>query len=250
MGRCTAEKLKDNGSLILCDLNKDALDDLANELGNNTRICVGDLTNEDVLNELSNLIKELGNLKGLIHFAGVSETFGDARKIMEINLVGTAKLIEHLSPLISEGTVIINTSSMTAYTTLANEEMLSLLSNPLDNNFLNNIESLINGDLNLAYGLSKKGVMLLSKNQASELGKKGARIISISPGAIKTPMVEREMSRNKDAINKLISITPMKRIGTTEDIANLVEFLLDDRASFITGTDILIDGGVTVYFPK
>ena len=80
--------------------------------------------------------------------------------------------------------------------------------------------------------------------------KKHSRILSITPGGITTPMVELEMKKNSDAINQLIAVTPMKRMGLPSDIVNLVDFLISDKASFITGIDILIDGGATEVFKK
>ncbi len=250
MGSTLARRFKDKGDLVLCDLNEGLLLELQKELGVNNQIIVGSVTEENVLNKIFDKVKEMGTLKGIIHFAGVSETFGDPEKIMEINFVGTAKLVNKLEPLVTEGTVIINTASMTGYSTYANEAVLKLLENPLDDNFISNISKHLNNNADLAYGLSKKGVMLLSKNLAPVVGQKGGRIISISPGVIKTPMVEREMAKNSESINNLISMTPVKRIGTASDIVNLIEFLCSDQASFITGTDILIDGGVTGVFEK
>lgn len=250
MGSTLARRFKDKGDLVLCDLNEELLLELQKELGVNNQIIVGSVTEEDVLNKIFDKVKEMGRLKGIIHFAGVSETFGNPEKIMEINLVGTAKLVNKLEPLVTDGTIIINTASMTAYSTHTNEDVLKLLENPLDENFISNISKYLNNNADLAYGLSKKGVMLLSKTLAPIIGQKGGRIISISPGVIKTPMVEREMAKNSEAINNLISMTPVKRIGTASDIVNLIEFLCSDQASFITGTDILIDGGVTGVFEK
>ena len=99
MGSTLARRFKDKGDLVLCDLNEELLLKLQKELEVNNQIIVGSVTEEDVLNKIFDKVKEMGTLKGIIHFAGVSETFGDPEKIMEIILVGTAKLVNKFEPL-------------------------------------------------------------------------------------------------------------------------------------------------------
>ncbi len=96
-----------------------------------------------------------------------------------------------------------------------------------------------------AYGWSKLGIINLTKQYTTKWGNKNARIISISPGVIETPMVQTERSKNSELINNLVNLSPVKRVGLPEDITNLVEFLISDKATFITGSDFIIDGGLT-----
>lgn len=121
--------------------------------------------------------------------------------------------------------------------------------NPLAAYFLPKILKLTTST-SQAYGWSKYGLLELSKQEGTRWGQKAARIISISPGAIRTPLVAKEMEKNADSINQVIALTPMGRIGEPRDITNLVSFLVSDLASFITGVDIIIDGGVTEVLKK
>lgn len=95
-----------------------------------------------------------------------------------------------------------------------------------------------------AYVLSKRANRLQVASSAARWGRKGARIVSISPGVISTPMSKKEQETSKQ-MAFMIQNTPVGRIGTPEDIANTVEFLISPAAGFISGTDILVDGGIT-----
>lgn len=244
MGACVAERFKNKGDLILCGRHTDTLEKVKEQLNstNNVEVIKCDTSNKDDLLNLVSKIKEMGTLAGIMHFAGVSEALGNPIKIMEINLVGTALLIDTLSEVINEKTVIINTSSMTGYNAPIIKEADELMLNCLEPDFLENITPYLNDNVNTAYYLSKRGVQLLTEKLASNFNK--TRVISISPGVILTPMVEKSMENHSEQINYMIDKTPVKRIGTPEDIANLVEFLCSDNASFINGCDIRIDGGL------
>lgn len=245
MGYETAKRFKDEFHLLLLDINEERLNEVSKEL--NASYLKFDITNLDDINELVNVVKTNGGFKHLLHFAGVSESMGNSELIYKINLVGTKHLLDALYDYIKPGGVVVNTSSITAYTTPIDEKVIPILLDPLNNDFMKNVLTYTKST-NDAYGFSKKGVLELTKQEVVKWGLKQARIVSISPGAIKTPMVEKEMEKNKEAIEQVINATPVKRIGETDDIVNLVEFLVSDKASFITGTDILIDGGVVEAF--
>ncbi|HOF43187.1 MAG TPA: SDR family oxidoreductase [Bacilli bacterium] len=241
MGYETAKSLSKDFRILMLDLNEELLKKASDEL--NADYLKFDITNDSDINNLVEYVKENNGFKHLIHFAGVSESMGNPKLIYEINLVGTKKLLDALFDHILPGDVIINTSSVTAYTTPIDDKLIPILKEPLKADFL---ETILKETPNsaLAYGWSKIGVIELTKEEADKFGAKSARVISISPGAIKTPMLVAEMEKNKDLINFITEVSPVKRMGETEDIVNLVEFLISDKASFITGTDILIDGGV------
>lgn len=244
MGYEAARHFSKVGKLLLLDLSMDALKDVEKELGGDTDSIEFDVTNSSNINEVVSYVKKLGGFKYLLHFAGVSESMGNSELIYKINLIGTKNLLDALYEHILPGGVVLNTSSMTAYLTPITDEVVSLVKEPLREDFLANVLKHTKVT-NQAYGWSKKGVVELTKAEGMKWGQKNSRIVSISPGAVKTKMIEKEMEKNAAAINQLIGATPMKRIGMPEDIVNLVEFLISDKASFITGTDVLIDGGVT-----
>jgi len=244
MGAKVAERFKNKGVLILCGRHTDTLEKVKKELNSPNEVVVlkCDTSNKEDLLNLVSKIEEMGTLAGILHFAGVSEALGNPIKIMEINLVGTALLIDTLAEVINEKTVIINTASMTGYNAPIIKEADELMLNCLEPDFLENITPYLNDNVNTAYYLSKRGVQLLTEKLATDFSK--TRVISISPGVILTPMVEENMAKHADQINYMINTTPIKRIGKPEDIADLVEFLCSDKASFINGCDIRIDGGL------
>lgn len=250
MGLEAVKHFYGKGRLLLLDISLDKLNNLKNEMPNSVDVLKFDITNNDDLLNLSNYLKNNGGFKYLLHFAGVSESIGNSELIYRINLLGTLNLLDAVYDYVNNDGVIVNTASMTGYLVPTTDESLNVLQKVRDVNFIEKIVKLTK-DPNVAYGWSKKGVIELVKAEVSKWGEKQARILSISPGAILTPMVEMEMKAGNDqAIKHVISQTPVKRIGLPSDIINLVDFLISDKASFINGIDILIDGGVAEVLMK
>lgn len=98
----------------------------------------------------------------------------------------------------------------------------------------------------IPYATSKAGVEMMTKTLASELAKSNIRANAVAPGAIETPM-NILLDENEDARQKTLTQIPMGRIGRAEEVANAVEFLASDKASYITGTTLFVDGGMTLY---
>jgi NAD(P)-dependent dehydrogenase (short-subunit alcohol dehydrogenase family) len=94
-----------------------------------------------------------------------------------------------------------------------------------------------------SYAFSKWGAMMLCEREAAKWGRKGARINSVSPGVIDTPMGRREAAHQGAVMEKMINICPAARWGRPEDIVVAVEYLCSDAASFVTGIDLRVDGG-------
>ncbi|HOA63346.1 MAG TPA: SDR family oxidoreductase [Bacilli bacterium] len=247
MGYEAALHFGKDSRLLLLDVDEEKLKNLQKEIGPHASYIKFDITKGEDIEKVKTFVEQAGGFKHLIHFAGVSESMGNSELIYKINLIGTKVLLNALYDLIVPGGVVINTSSITAHMTPLVEGVDKLLKDPLAEDFLPNILKLTE-TTNQAYGWSKLGVVELSKIEAMRWGKKHARIVSISPGAIRTPMVEKEMEKNAESINQLIALTPVGRIGETSDIVNLVSFLVSDKASFISGIDIIIDGGVVEVF--
>jgi NAD(P)-dependent dehydrogenase (short-subunit alcohol dehydrogenase family) len=244
MGIDIAHKLVKDGKVVLFDLNEQKLAALQKDLGANALYVAGDITKKEDIAKITNMLSGQGELAGVIHLAGVAADIGDAKRVLEINLLGTALLMQELFPLVTEGTVFINTASLAAYLAPYNNEAAEPLKKPLDAGALEKLSAFTQNNPGYAYSLSKQGVILLTKEWTKAFGDKGARILSVSPGTIQTPMLDRSIDISPDAVNGLIKATPVGRVGQPEDITNLVLFLLSDNASFINGTDILIDGGV------
>jgi NAD(P)-dependent dehydrogenase (short-subunit alcohol dehydrogenase family) len=93
-----------------------------------------------------------------------------------------------------------------------------------------------------AYSIAKRGVIRACQRWAPQWGKRGARIVSLSPGLIDTPMMQMELSKTP-GMKVMLELTPLGRLGTPEEIAATVDFLCSGEASFISACDILVDGG-------
>ena len=244
MGIDIAKNFKKDDILVLADLNKEKLDNLVIELKNlgiESYGMVCDISKIDDINSLVNKTKELGHFSTLIHTAGVSESMGDWQKILTINLIGT-KLLSDAFYEIADNSTVIHIASMTGRLVPNSKLFDKTLSNPLHPKFLKKMKLFANKPTN-AYAFSKKGVIMLVENEVGKWAKKNSRILSISPGAIDTPLSRLE-AKNTPAVDILIKNTPIPRYGTVSEITSLINYLCTKEAEFINGTDILIDGGI------
>ncbi len=244
MGSHISKYFSNKGHLLLLDVSFDKLTKLKQELNGNIDVMEFDITSNDDIDKVVQFVKSYGGFKYLLNFAGVSESMGDSSLIYRINLIGQKNLLDALYAHVTSGGVVINTASIAAHTTPTVEGVNSLLEDLESKTLLNDLLKLTENN-SQAYGWSKLGIINLTKQYTKKWGDKNARIISVSPGVIETPMVQTERGKNAEMINNLVSLSPAKRVGLPEDITSLVEFLISDRATFITGSDIIIDGGLT-----
>ena len=190
---------------------------------------------------------ELGQLRAVAHAAGVSPTMADWREILTINLIGTALLVDALRPLASEGTAVVCFGSVAPLLALGPADVPAdaVLDEPLATDFLEKILEAVPDveDQGMAYTWSKRGVHRLVRREAVAFGQVGARICSVTPGIIDTPMGRQEAAA-RDTNDMLVQMAAIKREGLAEEVAAGAAFLLSDEASFISGIDLPVDGGV------
>lgn len=253
MGIAVARALSNSGVLVLTDLRKGQLEQASQALSSTgvaARTIVCDVTAADDVACLAALVEEMGGLRALVHTAGVSPKMADGRRVLEVDLVGTARVLEALLPWALPGCAAVCVGSIAGYADLALEAD-PLLNDPLRPEFLDLVEASLTEPLDGATGyvLAKRGVMRACERLSGAWAERGGRIVSIAPGLIDTEMGRMEM-QDDELIELMIAATPVKRPGhsplpgSPEDIAALVAFLCSDGASFISGCDIRIDGGL------
>lgn len=253
MGLACATRMADMVDvLFLADLNDGAVTDAAQQLSDGNRratidVFAVDITDESALAELSSILSEAGTLRAVVHAAGISPTMADWRKIFQVDLIGTARLTEMLFPLSVGGTSIVCYASMAP---LLSQDPVdgaidAVLDDPLQLHFLDRIHTAVGSsveDSGLAYFWAKRGVHRLAQRESIRFGRRGARVCSVSPGIIDTPMGRQE-SAARTTNDLLVGVTPLARRGHPEEVAAVTTFLLSDEASYVNGIDVLVDGG-------
>lgn len=248
MGMAIARRLGTGHSLVLADQSLERLKEAVDTLqaaGYDVTPKQVDVSSSSSIHELAETANNLGRIRAVIHTAGVSGAQADVRKVLEINLLGTAMMLHTFESYATQGTVGVMIASMAGHIPLPGmEELQSALAKNSVGAIWNYMRNAKITESSHAYSLSKYGNIMQVRLNASHWAQKGARLISISPGVIASPMAATEQAESNE-IEQLLQESPIKRIGTPEDIAAAIEFLISPSASFITGTDLLIDGGVS-----
>lgn len=250
-----ARRLGQHHRLLIADRDEKRLETQRQSLrseGIDCSVSPCDITDRRSVCALAEHVARTGPLRAIAHVAALSPSMGDWRSIMTVNLVGARHVEMALRPLAQPGCAAIFISSLAAHLTDPASEIVRLLDDPLTPEFLDELEQIL-GEITpqLAYGLSKFAVNRMCRRFAADWGARQARIVSLSPGLIATPMGALEF-RNQPAKYDLLNRTPVGREGTMVEIADAIEFLASARASFISGTDLLVDGGVAaaLAFPE
>lgn len=213
----------------------------AEELQVSSVVC--DITDAEAVQGLADEVSQTGELAALVHTAGISPSMTtDPRRILEVNLVGTAIILDAFYWKATLGTAAVCIASTSAYRRLP-PDVERVLLEPRSNDFFDQIELVtpLGGRTRLAYALAKRGVRLQCQHRARQWGQRGARLCSLSPGGITTRMSELERNRGAKG---LVENTALGRRGGPREIASVVDFLCSSDASYITGSDVVVDGGM------
>jgi NAD(P)-dependent dehydrogenase (short-subunit alcohol dehydrogenase family) len=250
MGMAVARRLSQRRRVLLADLDaaraEAAAATLREEGGDATGVAC-DVTDPTSVQALAEHVARLGGFQALAHVAGLSPAAQDFGLIVRVNLTGAALVAEALRPLASTGTAAILVASIAGHQVRPGEVVESLLGEPTAPDLAAKLAAALGPEQATpaaGYSLSKNGMIAYCRRQAAAWGERGARIVSLSPGLIATPMgaISYQVSPGKIELYKRI---PLQREGTMLEIADAIEFLASDRASYISGTDLIVDGGLT-----
>ena len=206
-----------------------------------------DVSSRDSVAALAATAAELGTVTGVVHTAGLSPVQAPVEAIWKVDLFGTALVLDEFQKVIAPGGSGVFISSMSGYmmsSMIPADALASLAAVPADDlllvPFLAGIDS-----PGHAYGIAKRANQVRVQAASLGWGARGARVNSISPGVISTPMGQQELAGESGAqMRSMIEGSGTKRVGTPADISSAAAFLLGPDASFITGADLLVDGGV------
>lgn len=251
MGTAIAERVASNRTLLLGDINEKTLETVAEKMrysGYAVETMKVDAGDKESIEAFAHKASELGPVMYYIHTAGASPHQSNPQHIINLDLIGSAYALDAFGEVMACGGAGILISSMTGYMlpeplnketelALTVTESAKLASLPcLSPDVITNS--------GIAYVMSKRANQLRVRKAAMEWGKRGARINTISPGIIVTPLAYDEFNAMSDGYQQMIKSSAAQRVGNPSEIAAAAAFLLSDQASFITGTDLLVDGGM------
>jgi NAD(P)-dependent dehydrogenase (short-subunit alcohol dehydrogenase family) len=245
MGSACAHRFAADGwSMILCDLDEERLRTLAAPLhapGLQIDLLAANVASEEFLPRLAKMI---GNrpIGAVVHTAGLSPTMGTPEQIMAVNYDASVRLVALIRHRMATGGCAVLIASSSGYATTQPEVLAAIDAIPDDGDG-SSLLPFAGGSSGYSYSISKKAVQRLVERQAMAFGKQGARIMSISPGLIDTPMGRAEQKAHPQ-MDQMLSVTPLGRYGTSDEIAKVALFLCSSGSSFLSGSDIKVDGGV------
>ncbi len=252
MGHAIARRVGAGKTVLLADNSAAALTSVARALsadGHQVDSREVDVSSPESVRTLAEHAASLGAVTQVAHTAGLSPSQASSEAILAVDLLGTALVLEEFGKVIAEGGAGVVIASMAGHLVppLTTEQERALAQTPahelLGLDFVSAQRSTVPG---IAYAIAKQANHIRVRAASAQWGRRGARINSISPGIISTPMGQQELdSPVGDGMRAMIAASATGRIGTPDDIASATAFLLGPDASFITGTDLLVDGGVT-----
>jgi NAD(P)-dependent dehydrogenase (short-subunit alcohol dehydrogenase family) len=249
MGEAVARRLGAGRAVVLADVSAEQLERLSGALaadGYDVHPLRTDVSSRVDVETLASTAANLGVVRCVVHTAGVSPVQATVEQIIVVDVLGTALVLDAFETYVAPGTVAVCIASMAGtMTTLAPDVLRLLAVTPTDE--LRNLPVLdpATMDPGTAYGIAKRANHARVQAASVAWGRRGGRVVSISPGIISTPMGHAELAGPfGDVMRQMVEMSGTKRVGTPDDIAAAVDFLASPAASFITGTDLLVDGGV------
>ncbi|MFF7030196.1 SDR family oxidoreductase [Streptomyces albidoflavus] len=250
MGEAIARRQGPGNRLLLADFDEATLAAVAERLrgqGHEVVTQAVDVSSASSVTALAEAAAGLGAVTQVVHTAGLSPVQASPAAVLRVDLLGTALVVEEFGHVVAPGGAGVVIASMAGHmlrTPLTAEQESALAHTPAGELLrlpFADPEALGQG----AYGLAKYGNRLRVQAASAAWGARGARINSVSPGVIATPMGQQELDgASGRTMRAMVAASGTGRLGTPEDIAEAAAFLLGPGASFVTGNDLLVDGGV------
>ena len=255
IGQAIARRVGTGKRVLLADLhqaNADAAAKVMGDAGYDVSTAIVDVPRRDSVRDLVRTATKLGNVTGLIHAAGVSPSQASPQTILSVDLYGTAVLLEEFGNVIEAGGagVVIASQSGHRLGALAAEQNAALATTPADELLaLPMLQPDRVKDSLHAYQLAKRGNSLRVMAEAVRWGKRGARLNTISPGIVMTPLAKDELTGPRgEGYRRMIELSPVGRAATPDEVGTVGALLMGQDGAFITGSDFLMDGGVTASY--
>jgi NAD(P)-dependent dehydrogenase (short-subunit alcohol dehydrogenase family) len=255
IGQAIARRVSAGKHVLLTDLrreNADAAAKTLREAGFNVATATVDVSSRASVDALVERATALGEVCGVIHAAGVSPSQASPETILKVDLYGTALVLEEFGSVIARGGagIVIASQSGHRLPPLSAEQNAALATTPVEE--LLALPMLgpdqVKDSLH-AYQISKRGNSLRVMAEAVRWGKRGARVNTISPGIIITPLANDELTGPRGAgYRRMIEVCPAGRAGTPDEVGTVGALLMGPDGAFITGSDFLMDGGVTAAY--
>lgn len=205
-----------------------------------------DVTRAEDVERLRQSVADSGGIDAVIHTVGLSPTMADWQTILDVDLISSARFLETLRPHIQPGGAVVVIASMSAHMCPPIPELDAALANPLEPGLLEKLRDPAFGALHNpggAYSYGKRALVRYVEANASSWGGEGRRLVSLSPGLIDTAMGRQEKAAQQESFDHMLQMVALKRMGAPEEIASAALFLASPAASYISGCDILVDGG-------
>lgn len=255
IGMAIARRLGYGMKIVIGDKNKanaDAIAKTMKEAGFDTVPVEMDLSSRTSILNMIAEAQKYGEISMLVNAAGVSPSQAPIETILEVDLYGTAVLLEEVGKVIKPGGTGVTISSQSGHRmpALTPKEDELLATTPTEE--LLSLDMLQEGNIRdtlHAYQMAKRCNVKRVMAEAVKWGERGARVNSVSPGIVVTPLALDEFNGPRgDFYKNMFAKCPAGRPGTADEIANVAELLMSDKGAFITGADFLIDGGATASF--
>lgn len=250
MGLAVARVLGRDRPVLVCDMSQQRLDGAHAVLSDAGVVCttaVCDVSDPESVRRLAETARSMGDVASVVHTAGVSPSMGSAELIVRVNAVGTVLINQAFLDIAKDGMALVNVASTAGHQLPKFLRPVSRYRRSFDDPERLGAEllSICNRfpgprRAQIAYVLSKSFVIWYSAAMAAPFGARGARVLSVSPGSFDTAMGRLEESAGAGAMAELGAL---RRFGRPDEIAELLAFCAGDKPGFLTGTDIICDGG-------